>query len=119
MLVEVMDARLFEIIQIIRHCPTTYLGPIGSPYSGLVGFISGYVQGAHWARLEQAKSAEAFPQSFNEFVKSALNGKYGHEKFGRDDHWIDVIRQEGGSQEGAFELFYDFFDQFNRESSGT
>jgi len=59
-------------------------------------------------------SREVMPQGFNEFVKSTLNSRHPSPVYGADDHWSDVILKEAGSDEAAFTLFYELWEQCNQ-----
>jgi len=109
-----MNKRLLGIIQLTKSNPTAYLGRTGSYYSGLAGFIVGFAQGAKDALGDS--ETRTFPTEFNDFVKYVLNQSPGGIKYGPSDHWIDIIITEAGTQEKAFDLFFELFESFKQSS---
>src|SRR3954467_5947793 len=90
---------LFAILKIIRTHPSAYLGHTTHYYSGLAGFISGFVQGSRYAANDQ--NLAVLPAGFNDFVLNAL----GISNNDQMEHWIDALLLRSGTQEAAFEFF--------------
>ena len=106
-------SKLPSILEITKTYPSAYLGHgEGDYYARLVGFISGYSQGARQSAGDS--SLHALPAGFNDFVKTTLNGRHQPPRYGADDHWIDMIRKEAGSDDAAFKLFYEMWESFNQ-----
>jgi hypothetical protein len=49
---------------------------------------------------------------FNDYVQSALNGRHAPPQYTDNDHWIDIILDEAGSDQAAFNLFHELWAAF-------
>jgi hypothetical protein len=92
-----MDA--YELVEIIRKRPGFYF-PNGKSLKELSAFIGGYEVGA-----KQGISSDFRP--FNKW----LAHKYG---LPEPSGWCNMILSVAGSDEKAFELFYELLDEFRR-----
>jgi hypothetical protein len=99
-----------SIIDFTRTHPYAYLGqPKGDCYARLVGFITGYAYGVREGAGDTSKTV--MPEGFNDFVKGTLNSRHPSQPYGPEDHWSDVILREAGSDEAAFNLFYEMWEK--------
>jgi len=90
-----------------------FLGNVENKFDALVGFVEGYMCGRCHRRDSEPAHGQLLPDDFHEFTGREVGT--GH--FGAQG-WCGVISQAAGSDDRAFEMFFELLEKYENEKYG-
>lgn len=97
-----MDKRLYNLLQVMKERPAVFIGKKSLRY--LSTYISGYIH----CMYDMEDVHPEFLPGFQEYIEKYYNVQ-------KMKHWSEIIQFFSGTEESAFDRFYEHVEEFLKE----